>query len=114
MTTGGVVAGWRRLRAWNSRAAGLVDDPPWRYGLLMAIILAGGFALARFVRSGDPDWAVTAFEAVLFFGIGCVSAVRRRQAQQDRYRPEHHDAPVSDIPGHASDDDGRRWRVGSP
>ena len=114
MAAGAIVAGWRRLRAWNSRAAGWLDAQAWRNGVVVSAVFAGGFALARFVRSGDPDWAFTAFEAVLFFGIGCVSAVRRRQARQDRYRPERSDPPGSDIPGHASDDDGRRWRVGSP
>ena len=114
MAAGVIIKGWRRLNAWNRRAAGWLDDPPWRNGLAVAAVFAGVFAVARFVRSGDPDWAFTAFEAVLFFGIGCVSAVWRRQARQDRYRPERPVAPGSDIPGHAGDDDGRRWRVGSP
>lgn len=110
MAQGPIVGWWQHLRAWNQRFEAWLDSPPWRNGVFLAMVVAGTLTVSRLVRRGDPDWALTAFEFVLFFGIGCAAAVRRRQAREDSYRPPR---PLPDVPGHA-DDDGRRWRVGSP
>ena len=105
------VSWWGRLRAWNRRTGEWMDDPPWRNGLILAVLVGGTHAVTTYWRDGAVNVAGVVFATVLFFAVGTASAVRRSTRRAGVDHPARSaDVPPSEDP--LSDDDGRRWRSG--